>query len=143
MTVISGMSPMGATPFAAWPELSLMPRLPGNNQRNASGHARPPMKDNKSGQNSQDSSTARLCADHNPSASCVICLVEWRVSLPAGQPRPYNLAIELISNTRLSQRSSSFMAQAATVASPSQLENLLSTRGRDLPQPRVGDPRMA
>ena len=35
------------------------------------------------------------------------------------------------------------MAQSVTVASPSQLENLLSTRGRDLPQPRIGDPRMA
>lgn len=35
------------------------------------------------------------------------------------------------------------MAQVGTVASPAQLEKLLSTRGRDLPQPRVGDPRQA
>ena len=35
------------------------------------------------------------------------------------------------------------MVQAATVASTSPLDDLLSIRGRDLPNPRTGDPRLA
>ena len=35
------------------------------------------------------------------------------------------------------------MVQAATAASTSPLDDLLSTRGRDLPTPRTGDPRLA
>ncbi len=35
------------------------------------------------------------------------------------------------------------MAQSISSKAPSQLETLLSTRGRDLPAPRIGDPRQA
>src|SRR6476620_10008559 len=82
------MAPMGATPFVAWPELSLMPRLPGNIERNASGHARPPMKDNKSGQSSQDSRTVCLCRDHKPHHHASYVRIGMVSVCPAVNPAP-------------------------------------------------------